>query len=160
MTTRPQAGGEHQDQPPGVVAEGTEESGNNDDEAGRVLVVDDVPQVREVVGRGLTRAGYQVSVAGDGRDALNKLSHGPHIDAVVTDIEMPVMNGAELAAKVLDGYPGIPVLFVSSDDPPEHLHRNPLVDSVGKPPSIAELRGRLSRLLATAMGYRRRKSSQ
>jgi len=160
VTTRPQAGGEQQDRPPGVVAEGTEESGDNDGEAGRVLVVDDVPEVREVVGRGLTRAGYDVSVAGDGRDALKKLSHDPHIDAVVTNIEMPVMSGVELAAKILDDYPGIPVLFVSGDNPPEHLHGNPLVDSVGKPPLMAELRGRLSRLLAAAMGYRRRKSSQ
>lgn len=141
------------------MAEGTEESEGSGDEAERVLVVDDEPEVRHVVGRGLARAGYDVSVAGDGRDALEKLSRDPRIDGVVTDIEMPVMSGVELADKVLDEYPGKPVLFVSSDDPPEHLHGHPLVDSVRKPPSMARLRGLLGRLLAAAMNYRMRKSS-
>jgi chemosensory pili system protein ChpA (sensor histidine kinase/response regulator) len=64
----------------------------------RLLLVDDSISVRKVVGKMLERAGYQVVTAVDGQDALEIVVAGGegHFDAVLTDLEMPRMNGYEL----------------------------------------------------------------
>ena len=62
----------------------------------RLLLVDDSLSVRKLVGRMLERGGYEVHVAADGQEALDLLHLDPHFDAVVTDLEMPRVNGYEL----------------------------------------------------------------
>ncbi len=62
----------------------------------RLLLVDDSISVRRVVGKMLTRAGYDVVLASDGQDALEKLLVEARFDAVLTDLEMPRLNGYEL----------------------------------------------------------------
>jgi chemosensory pili system protein ChpA (sensor histidine kinase/response regulator) len=62
----------------------------------RLLLVDDSLSVRKLVGRMLERGGYEVHVAADGQEALDLLHLDPHFDAVVTDLEMPRLNGYEL----------------------------------------------------------------
>jgi CheY-like chemotaxis protein len=58
-----------------------------------VLIVDDDPIAREALSRQLRRAGYGVSEAGDGREALMRLrADGPH-RVVLLDLMMPVMDG-------------------------------------------------------------------
>jgi DNA-binding response OmpR family regulator len=61
----------------------------------RVLVVEDEPSIREVVSLYLKRAGYQVSVVGDGRAALELLSSGA-FDLVVLDLMLPNVDGLEI----------------------------------------------------------------
>jgi chemosensory pili system protein ChpA (sensor histidine kinase/response regulator) len=61
----------------------------------RVLLVDDSVSVRRFVGQMLEKAGFHVTTAGDGADALNRLADATY-DVVVTDLEMPRMNGYEL----------------------------------------------------------------
>ncbi|MBI3827443.1 MAG: Hpt domain-containing protein [Candidatus Rokubacteria bacterium] len=63
----------------------------------RVLVVDDSPSVRKVVGGLLAHAGLEVLTAADGEEALQVLARGS-VDVVVTDLEMPRLNGYELIA--------------------------------------------------------------
>ena len=63
--------------------------------ARRVLLVDDSISVRKVVGAMLERGGFSVLTAGDGVEALEVLARGP-VDVVVTDLEMPRLNGYEL----------------------------------------------------------------
>jgi len=125
----------------------------------RVLVVDDEPELRQTIGRGLTRSGYHVAYAANGREALGELAADPDVDAVVTDIDMPVMAGPELAGEVLDHHPGVPVLFVSSSPVPNHLLDHPLIDRLSKPPSMGALRNRIGSLLRTAASYTRRQPS-
>ena len=60
-----------------------------------VLVVDDSLSVRKFVGLMLERAGLDVRLAADGYDAITRLGEGP-VDVVVTDLEMPRVNGFEL----------------------------------------------------------------
>ncbi len=61
----------------------------------KILVVDDTPSTRELIGGYLSDRGYQVIEASDGKDALTKaVEHQPEI--VVTDVVMPEMNGFEL----------------------------------------------------------------
>jgi len=85
----------------------------------RILLVDDAPFFREAVGRYLTGAGLAVTSAVHGKDALEKLSEGP-FDLIVSDIEMPVMDGWTFAQHARDrGYRG-PLLALSSLSKPEN----------------------------------------
>jgi len=63
--------------------------------APRVLLVDDSLSVRKFVGLMLERAGFEVHMAADGGEALNLLADTT-VDVVVTDLEMPRINGFEL----------------------------------------------------------------
>jgi DNA-binding response OmpR family regulator len=61
----------------------------------RILVVEDEPSIREVVSLYLKRAGYQVSVVGDGQTALETLSSGA-FDLVILDLMLPNVDGLEI----------------------------------------------------------------
>jgi CheY-like chemotaxis protein len=78
-----------------------------------VLVVDDVEPVRVVVRRILEAEGYQVEEAADGHEALALLGQR-QVDAVVTDLRMPGLNGWQLAARLANRR--IPLLFISGYD--------------------------------------------
>ena len=80
----------------------------------RILFVDDESTVRSYVQLALTNAGFDVSVASDGEEALRLIKDcSGDIDLLVTDIRMPKMDGICLADTVGTLYPQIPVLFVS-----------------------------------------------
>ena len=64
----------------------------------KILFVDDSASMRQVVGIALKNAGYDVTAAVDGRDAVSKLSD--RFAAIVTDLNMPNMNGIELIKAV------------------------------------------------------------
>lgn len=64
-----------------------------------ILIVDDSETVRQVLQLALGNAGYQVVEAEDGFDALAKLS-GDQVDMLITDLNMPNMDGLELIKKV------------------------------------------------------------
>ena len=64
-----------------------------------VLVVDDEPLVREITASMLEDIGCEVITATDGPDALEKLSTNPQIEILITDINMPGMDGYELAER-------------------------------------------------------------
>jgi len=85
--------------------------------AKRVLVVDDSLTVREVERQLLKAQGYEVDVAVDGRDGWTALSSG-HYDLLVTDVDMPRMNGIELirAVRENDRLGDLPVIVVSYKD--------------------------------------------
>jgi chemotaxis protein histidine kinase CheA/CheY-like chemotaxis protein len=58
-----------------------------------ILVVDDSATLRKTIVSTLTRAGYQVIQAGNGVEALQKLRQHPQIDLIISDVEMPEMDG-------------------------------------------------------------------
>jgi two-component system chemotaxis sensor kinase CheA len=82
---------------------------------GRILVVDDALTVRELQRSILERAGFDVRVATDGLDALSKLAESPS-DLILTDVEMPHMDGFELteAVRAHPSLANIPILILSS----------------------------------------------
>lgn len=98
-----------------------------------VLLVDDEPAVRHLFALALSREGYHVVEAGNGAEALQVAAQLDAIDLVVTDIVMPVMKGPELAARLRERLPNLPVVFVSgylvSDDlgPNAHMLAKPFV---------------------------------
>jgi two-component system chemotaxis sensor kinase CheA len=63
----------------------------------RLLLIDDTPFFREVVKRYLVAEGHEVETAVNGEDALEQLARGRAFDLIVSDIEMPVMDGWEFA---------------------------------------------------------------
>ena len=79
-----------------------------------VLVVEDEAVVRDMAARGLAAEGYRVLQARDGAEALEVLAtRDGDVDIVVTDVAMPVLNGRELAARLAEQRPDLPVLFTS-----------------------------------------------
>ena len=65
-----------------------------------VLVVDDSPTMRQMVAFTLTSAGYQVVEAGNGKEAVGKVNGGAKPDLVVTDLNMPEMDGITLIKEI------------------------------------------------------------
>jgi PAS domain S-box-containing protein len=79
-----------------------------------ILVVDDEEKIREVVRDMLVKYGYQVIVANDGADATKQfVLHAKEIRAVITDLEMPVMDGMELVHVLRTLNPALAVLVSS-----------------------------------------------
>ncbi len=85
-----------------------------------ILVVDDSSTTREIEASIFESAGYAVEAAVDGVEALNKLNE-KHIDAVITDIAMPRMDGNMLLSNIRrqDQYSKMPVIVVSGAYDPE-----------------------------------------
>jgi len=90
----------------------------------RILVVDDSPTVREVEIRLLRSYGYEVEFAVDGMDGWNAVRVGDY-DLVVSDIDMPRMNGLELVGMIKSNpkFEHIPVVIVSYKDRVEDRER-------------------------------------
>ncbi|MET0251757.1 MAG: ATP-binding protein, partial [Novosphingobium sp.] len=78
-----------------------------------LLLVDDEDLVRRGTAEMLRDLGHQVHEAGGGAEALQELAGGLAVDAVITDYMMPRMNGAELADRLGEKRPGLPVLVVT-----------------------------------------------
>jgi len=77
-----------------------------------ILIVDDELNKTQIIKDLLEFEGYGVIVSGNGREALNLLEHTP-VDLVITDYEMPVMDGFELLKTVSRGYPDLPVIILT-----------------------------------------------
>jgi len=80
-----------------------------------VLLVDDDDQIREALSDDLEAHGYEVAVAATGEEALRRLRAGPRPCALLLDLLMPGMDGAELLAKVRaeEGLAGLPVIVLT-----------------------------------------------
>lgn len=78
----------------------------------KILVVDDDAGVRGVLERILTRGGHQAVLASDGHEAIGLLASTP-CDMVITDINMPDMDGIELILTLEDISRGTPVIAIS-----------------------------------------------
>lgn len=94
------------------VPEDTVSSGPTDGTE-RVLFVEDSRAQLEVVPRALAKHGYDVSSAEGGHMALDVLTSGLPFDVVVTDYDMPELDGVELARTLEQIFPDLPVVLVS-----------------------------------------------
>jgi len=79
----------------------------------RILVVDDEPLVCEAVKMMLNFDGHRVETASGGKEALALIEQG-QFDLVITDFEMPVMKGDELAAAIKARSPNQPVVMITA----------------------------------------------
>jgi PAS domain S-box-containing protein len=119
-----------------------------------VLLVEDEDSVRQMMLRQLDRSGYRVQDVGDPTEALRIFAADPqHFDVLLTDIVMPGMSGTQLASRVREVRPDLPVLFISgyTTGPAPGGHELPTDGSLlHKPFNRAELLTALSRALRPA----------
>jgi len=78
-----------------------------------ILVVEDDPTSRHLLACLLVEMGYDVTSAANGEEALRYLYSEQSYDALVSDMIMPGISGVELAARVCEARPGLPVVFVT-----------------------------------------------
>lgn len=106
---------------------------------GRVLVVDDVAAVRKSISLTLTSAGYEVVTAEDGEQAIKILRESGDaltVDAILCDLRMPKINGAEAIAYFRREYPSVPVVVLTAYPDVERavfLMRQGVLDFLVKP---------------------------
>jgi len=79
----------------------------------RLLIVEDDPEMRDLLRKVLEKEGYQVSVAADSREATACLSRIP-FDLVVTDMLMPDDGGLELLQVIRETRPSLPVIIITA----------------------------------------------
>ena len=117
----------------------------------KVFVVDDDAAVRESLGRALRLEGYDVELAADGAEALERLeSDGTGVDLVVLDVLMPNVDGLEVCRRLRRSGSRLPVLMLTARD--EVADRVAGLDAgaddyVVKPFALAELLARVRALL-------------
>jgi CheY-like chemotaxis protein len=78
-----------------------------------VLVVDDESFIRQILSRIVSREGYQVLQAADGKDALKSLAETP-CRIVISDIKMPNMDGIELLSEIRVNHPHVSVILITA----------------------------------------------
>ncbi len=79
----------------------------------RLLLIDDEPGVRRVMAMQLARDGFDIAVAASGAEALATLDQGVRVDALVTDLSMPGMNGTTLIRAAQERRPGLPAVLIT-----------------------------------------------
>ncbi|MEV6301450.1 response regulator [Actinoplanes sp. NPDC051861] len=99
---------------------------------GRVLIVEDQPDVAALVERLIAPAGYEITVATDALMAVTQVASGARPDLLITDVVMPTMTGPELAGALRTHQPDLPVLYMSgytaaSLGPQLHLDENSML---------------------------------
>ncbi len=114
----------------------------------RALVVDDAKVARIMVARMMTELGFEVTQAEHGKDAMEKLDPDNLPRAVVTDWNMPEMDGAELARalRARDDMRSVPILMISSEADPRRVAKALLAgvdEYLFKPVDTAMIRERL-----------------
>ena len=115
----------------------------------RVLIVDDEPAVRGALDRALRLERYEIDLAADGREALDRLAD-TRLDAVVLDVAMPGIDGLEVCRRLRDAGDRTPVLMLTArdgiDDRVAGLDAG-ADDYLVKPFALRELQARLRALL-------------
>jgi signal transduction histidine kinase/CheY-like chemotaxis protein len=141
--------------PPGKMAREAEQSVELP--ALKILCVDDNPSVREALEEMLRQHGHVVESFGEGADAVvafrEAMERGQGFQVVITDLGMPHMDGREVARRVKEISPAVPVILLSGWGGTMNLNRElpQHVDCVlGKPPTIARVLTAIAEVLSRA----------
>jgi CheY-like chemotaxis protein len=127
---------------------GRDSSANQDVVRGkRILLVDDEKLVRTALRMMLEVDGHQVTEASNGAEAVNLFNIG-EFDLVITDFEMPIMKGNELAIRIKLLAPSLPILMITASEWAHGDVKNPVDALLNKPLTMPELRGALGKLLS------------
>ena len=90
---------------------------------GRILVVDDEENLRDILSETISMMGYQVALSSSGEDALSQCLTTP-FDLVLTDLQMTGMDGLTLARHIKNGSPSTPVVLMTG------IGRNELMEKI------------------------------
>ena len=119
-----------------------------------VLIAEDSVATRRMLDKILTAAGYRVIVCRDGQEALEQVKqHTEEIDLILSDVEMPRLNGFELLEKVraLPAFKTTPIVMATSrtgDRHQQEAKRLGATDYLGKPVQPQQLIDKVAELLA------------
>ncbi len=120
----------------------------------KILVVDDELPITELLDMALTFEGYEVQVAGNGRDALEAVKTFKP-DLMVLDIMMPGLDGLQVLKRLREERNETPILFLTAKDALEDRVEGLRLgsdDYVTKPFSLAELTARIEAILRRTVG--------
>lgn len=95
----------------------------NEEPRKTILVVDDEPEVRKLVGAMVQKHGYNVLTADTGEHAITLFKKHQPIDLLLTDVVAPGMSGPMLADKLTELKPDLPVLYMSGFDDRQVVQR-------------------------------------
>jgi DNA-binding NtrC family response regulator len=113
-----------------------------------ILIVDDEPQVAEVLAKSLTRQGHRTTVAHSGEDALRMIRTTPP-DALFLDVSMPGINGLDVLAEVRRTHPELAVVVITGHataDEVEQVKRLGAVDVIPKPAALTHYHRAIEKL--------------
>ena len=113
----------------------------------RILIAEDEEPIRECLRTILEQEGHQVTEARNGAEALNLFTIG-EFDLVITDFQMPVMKGDELAVKLKLLAPSLPILMVTASAKARREAENPVDALLSKPFALTELYCALRKLFS------------
>lgn len=107
----------------------------------KVLIVEDSPDVRRLYAIGLNHRGFEVKLAANGAEALDRIET-EEPDVILLDLMMPIMDGWEVLRRLNPpgGRPCIPVVVISGQLlPPEHINHDCVAGWLAKPITIEQL---------------------
>ena len=114
---------------------------------GRVMVVDDEEDIRNVISLYLKKVGYEVVTAENGQDALNQFKKG-HFDVILSDLTMPTMDGLELLDKIREIEKDAIFLMITGHPSVEtavHAIKKGAYDYIEKPLQLEEMKLKIER---------------
>ena len=129
-------------------------------EATRILIVDDDPDIRNVLNLLLCRD-YETAEAADGAEAVSYMQENPETDLVILDVMMPGMDGIETCEKIRE-HSNVPILFLTAKSAEQDrlsAYRSGGDDFLSKPFSQPELLAKVSSLLRRYREYRGKPAS-
>src|SRR5947209_14981649 len=115
----------------------------------KVLVVDDEPNIVDVISMALRHEGFQVESAGSGSEAISEVSSF-RPDLMVLDVMLPDMEGFDVARRLASDRVGLPIIYLTARDSGEDKVRGLTTggdDYVTKPFSLEELIARIRAIL-------------
>lgn len=118
----------------------------------KILIVEDDPSLSQLYSIVLNKTGYRTLCAKNGQDAWQYLE-SEHIDLIITDIMMPVMDGYDFVRSVRQTNPGIPILIITAKDDYSSKSKGFLLgtdDYMTKPIDVNEMVLRVKALLRRA----------
>ncbi len=99
----------------------------------QVLVVDDSSTMREIVTTFLRSNGFEVRTATDGRDGIDQLRQDPEVKLVLSDVNMPTMDGLTMAEKIRTdmGNKTVHIIMLTTEDNPVMRERGRAIGVTG-----------------------------
>lgn len=89
----------------------------------KVMIVDDSKTIRQQVSFTLTKGGYEVIEAEDGQDGIEKLKANSDVAMVISDVNMPNMNGLEMVEKLKSDGSTVPVIMLTTEGASDLIQR-------------------------------------
>lgn len=121
--------------------------------AKKILIVDDSKTIRQQVSFTLTKGGYEVVEAEDGNDGLAKLKGNPDVAMIISDVNMPNMDGLQMVEKMKENGSIVPVVMLTTEGAAELIERAKAAGAKGwlvKPFKPEQLVAAVSKLAGAA----------